>query len=91
MIIYPLAIIKHRKARNIGTIVSVLVIAVAIIVSIIIPYRYNTTILTNSEKHPFDDTYKVYLKDKNMATYISNMMKNWMIGYFKHPLKGLEK
>ena len=64
MLIYPLYIFKNKKIKTVGVIISSILIVVVTIINILNPPVYSTHLFSNTEEHPFDDTYKVSLKDK---------------------------
>ena len=64
MIIYPLYIFKNKKIKTVGVIISSILIVIVTIINILNPPVYSTYLFSNTEEHPFDDTYKVSLKDK---------------------------
>ncbi len=64
MILYPILIFNNEKIRKVGGgIGAILVIAITAFV-LTHPPVYSTEILGDSEENPFDDTYKVSLKDE---------------------------
>ena len=82
LIIYPLGIFKNKKIRIIGLIVSCLIIIGMSIITFINPPIYSTDLMSNGEKYQFDDTYKVYLKDKkygDLSIRYEDSFEDWMI------------
>lgn len=87
LIIYPLYIFKDKKIKNIGLVISTLIILIATILVICNgKITYNTTLLTSNgeDKVYFDDKYKVYFSDdsygkayivyeKNIEDYMINV------------------
>lgn len=84
-IIYPLVIFKNQRVKIIGLIISIIIILVMTIISIIGgKTSYDTTILISnaSQGVEFDDTYKVYLKDKeygNVYIIYENNIEEYMV------------
>lgn len=64
LIIYPLAIFKNKKIKNVGVVISGLLIALITLICIINPPIYDTYILSNVEKYQFDESSKAYLSNK---------------------------
>lgn len=73
MIIYPLCIFNNKKVKITGLVISIILIAIVLILVLLNgKSSYNTTLFasgyllksTNTNLE-FDDTYKVYLKDKD--------------------------
>ncbi len=64
LIIYPLAIFNNKKIKITGLIISGLLIISIVMICIINPPVYSTIILFNGEQYQFDDSYSVYLADK---------------------------
>ena len=64
LIIYPIAIFKNKKIKLTGLLISTILIIVISTICVLNPPIYETDILANSKKFPFDDKYKVYLVDK---------------------------
>lgn len=69
LMIYPLCIFEDKKIRNIGVIISAVIIVAATVFSLFRPLVYNTVPLVNngSEGAKFDNTYKVHLEDKSFG------------------------
>ena len=61
LLFFPLFIFKNKPARIIGTIVGIVLIAVAIALPFVDKPVYETEPICANEEHPFDDTYKVSL------------------------------
>ena len=69
LIIYPLFIFEDRKIKRIGLIIGIACILIAVSLGIFAQSRvYETQPLCDTEEHPFDDTYKVSLKDKEYGS-----------------------
>ena len=68
MVIYPLYIFKNKKVRVAGVVISGLFIIMVTVIGILNPPVYSTEILGNNSDLFFDDTYKVYLKDKKYGS-----------------------
>ena len=68
MILYPLCIFKNKKIKTIGVIISSLLVAMITVWCFINPPVYSTDLLLNSEEHPFNDTYTVYLTDSKYGS-----------------------
>ena len=83
MIIYPLYIFNDKKIKTVGVVVSSLLIVVITVLGLLNPPVYSTDILSSNDKNPFDDTYKVYLKDKKYGK-LSIMRLEEIDGYFVH-------
>ncbi|MBQ6494819.1 MAG: hypothetical protein IJI49_02325 [Bacilli bacterium] len=64
LIIYPLCIFNNKNIRLFGLLVSIILIVIITIIDIMNPPIYSTTIMGNSDKYTFDDSYKVYFTDK---------------------------
>lgn len=65
MVFYPIVIFKNCIIKKVGLIIVVLILIGATILCVLNPLIYSTDILGNSEKYPFDDTYKVTIKDSS--------------------------
>ena len=63
MIIYPLYIFKNKKIKTVGVIISSILIVIVTVLCFMKPPIYSTQILSNTEEHKFDNTYKVYFMD----------------------------
>ncbi len=63
MIIYPLYIFNDKKIRNVGVIISGVLIAIITLFGVLNPPVYETQIMFNNKEHPFNDTYRAYLSD----------------------------
>ncbi len=70
LLLYPLCIFHNKKIRNVGIIISILIIAGASAYSLINRNIYHTTVLTSegSAGAVFDDTYHVYLEDSSYGS-----------------------
>jgi hypothetical protein len=68
MIIYPLFIFNNKFAKIGGTIISVILIVIITVYSLLHPPVYETQLMSNTEAHPFDDTYTVTLADKKYGS-----------------------
>ena len=83
LIIYPLFIYKNKKNKYIALSISIIIILVTSIIAFATPKSfYNTTVLSNSETVPFDDTYSVRLKDEEYGrVYIGyeNGIEDYMV------------
>ena len=64
LIIYPLCIFNNKNIRLFGLLVSIILIVIITIIDIMNPPIYSTTIMGNSDKYTFDDSYKVYFTDR---------------------------
>ena len=65
LLLYPLCIFNNKTVRNIGIIISSLIIIAATIISLKNKTVYNTTVLVSGGKYEvtFDNKYNVYLKN----------------------------
>ena len=82
LIIYPLAIFNNKKVRNVGVVISGLLIILIVLVCIINPPIYSTNILANGEKYQFDDTYRVYLTDNkygDLSIKYEEGVEDWFV------------
>ena len=82
LIIYPLVIFKNKDIKIVGLIISAIIIILIAILCIINPIVYDTYILSNGEKYTFDDSYKVYLVDKeygDLTIKYDNGVEDWMV------------
>ena len=68
MVIYPLYIFRNKKVRVVGVVISSLFIIMVTVIGILNPPVYSTEILGSSDDFLFDNTYKVYLKDKKYGS-----------------------
>lgn len=66
-IIYPLYIFKDKKIKYIGLLISTVLILFFCNRALKNDFHYSTSIKCSSDSLYFDDTYKVYLKDKNLG------------------------
>ena len=94
IIIYPAFIFKNKKIRNIGIVISAIIILVFTIFAVGGEKDfYNTTVLVSggSEGIVFDDSYKVYLKDETFGklyiVYEQNIEDYMVNAEFKKPGK----
>ena len=69
LLIYPICIFDNKKIKNVGLTTSILIIVILTVMVFANRYTYNTSILISegSNNVVFDDTYKVYLQDKNIG------------------------
>ncbi len=69
LLIYPICIFDNKKIKNVGLTTSILIIVILTVMVFANKYTYNTSILISegSNNVVFDDTYKVYLQDKNIG------------------------
>ena len=82
LIIYPLAIFKNKIAKIGGSIISGIIIILVVILCIINPPIYKTILFSNGEKYQFDDSYKVYLKDKkygDLSIRYEDGIEDWIV------------
>ena len=82
LIVYPLIIFNDKKIKIVGTIVSTMIIIVAIIWSILNPFIYSPDILVSNENQQFDDTYKVYFVDRkygDLSIRYEEGIESWMV------------
>ena len=82
LIIYPLTIFKNKIAKYGGLFISCLLIISLTILCIMDPPVYSTDILSNTEEHQFDDSYKVYLIDKkygDLSIKYEEGIEDWAI------------
>ena len=82
LIIYPLTIFKNKIAKYGGLFISCLLIISLTILCIMDPPVYSTDILSNTEEHQFDDSYKVYLIDKkygDLSIKYEDGIEDWAI------------
>ena len=82
LIIYPLAIFNNKKIKITGLIISGLLTISIVVICIINPPVYSTILLYNGEKYQFDDSYKVYLKDKkygNLSVEYDTGVEDWAL------------
>lgn len=70
LIIYPLAIFNNKKIKITGLVISGLIIISVFAICIINPPKYSTILLYNGDEYQFDDSYNVYLVDKEYG-YLS--------------------
>jgi len=70
LIIYPLAIFNNKKIKITGVVISGLLIISIFVICIINPPKYSTILLYNGDEYQFDDSYNVYLVDKEYG-YLS--------------------
>ena len=59
MIIYPLYLFDNKWIKIVGVVISSILIILVTINCLLNPPVYDTHIMSNTEEHPFDDTYKV--------------------------------
>ena len=83
LIIYPLYIFKNYKNKIFGLSISIIIIILSIVLSTLKPIVYSTDILSNSEEHKFDSSYKVYLTDDSFGN-ISIRYEEGIDDYFVH-------
>ena len=82
LIIYPLAIFKNKIAKYGSLALSTILIIVLTLICIINPPVYKTDILVNSDEHPFNDSYKVYLEDSNygnLTIKYEEAIEDWIV------------
>lgn len=82
LIIYPLIIFKNKIAKYGGLFISCLLIISLTILCIMDPPVYSTDILSNGEEYQFDDSYKVYLVDKeygDLSVKYEAGIEDWVI------------
>jgi hypothetical protein len=82
LIIYPICIFNNKKIKITGLIISIILLILVIIYSILKPPVYSTDILADGGKYHFDNTYKVYLVDKeygNLSFKYEENIEAWMI------------
>lgn len=70
LIIYPLAIFNNKKIKITGVVIGGLLIISIFAICIINPPKYSTILLYNGDEYQFDDSYNVYLVDKEYG-YLS--------------------
>ncbi len=63
MILYPAAIFQSKKIRIVGAAIGTVAVIILTVLCLLNPPVYSTEIMGNSEEHPFDDSYTVYLAD----------------------------
>ena len=87
MIIYPLYIFNNKKIKTTGLIISIILIIIVTIMGINNRPVYSTEILSNSEAHPFDNTYTVSLTNNIYGDvkiiYIENIQDYMVHADFK--------
>ena len=83
LIIYPLYIFKDKKIKTAGLLINILMIIIALTICILKPYTYSTDVLANGDKNPFDDTYKVSLKDEKYGD-VKIRYENGIDSYMVH-------
>ena len=82
LIIYPLAIFKNKKIKLTGLIIDCIIVIIIPIYCFLNPPVYRTDIFGSGEKYQFDDTYKVYLKNKeygDLSIRYEDGIENWII------------
>ncbi len=69
MLIYPLCILKNKKQKTTGLIISILTIIISTILAFSYNFQYKTTILISNDSNNtfFDKSYKVYMTDSNLG------------------------
>ena len=87
MILYPLAIFEDNKIRMTGLTISIAAVIALTAVNLLYPPVYSTEIMSNSEEHPFDDTYQVSLSDERYGIveiiYMESIEDYMIHGEFK--------
>ena len=68
LLLYPICI-YNNKLKNIGLIISIIIIIISTSLAFLNKYSYNTTILINNDSYniSFDDSYNVYLQDNSFG------------------------
>ena len=84
LIIYPIGIFKNKKIKIAGVIISSCIIVTMIVISLINPSVYDTTLLSSGSEEGiiFDDSYKAYLSDASFGeTYFKyeDAIESWLI------------
>lgn len=82
MVIYPLYIFRNKKVRVVGVVISGLFIIMVTVIGILNPPVYSTEILGSSNDFLFDNTYRVYLKDKkygNVSIVYMDDIEEYMV------------
>ena len=89
LIIYPLVLFKNKKLKYIGLACSIIIMIILGFKPLTEPSTYDTTIKCSSETLYYDDTYKVYLEDKEYGDlsikYIKNIEAYCINASFKKP------
>ena len=63
MIVYPIAIFANKRIRAVGVAVSAVFIIALTVFELLNPPIYSADIMSNTDKHPFDDSCSAYLED----------------------------
>lgn len=84
LIIYPIYIFKNKKLRNIGLIISTLIIISMSVYALLNKQEYNTEILLSGGESGlvFDDSYKVYLENQklgNVSIEYDNDIEDYLV------------
>ena len=82
LIIYPLAIFNNKKIKITGLVISGLIIISVFVICIINPPKYSTILLYNGDEYQFDDSYNVYLVDKeygNLSIEYDERFEDWAL------------
>ena len=69
LLIYPIYLFDNKKLKIVGLSISIIIIIVSTILALSYNYSYKTSILISGDSHNviFDDSYKVYIKDKTLG------------------------
>ena len=82
MVLYPVAIFEDRKIRITGGLISVAAVIALTVIGFLNPPVYSAELMSNTEEHPFDDTYQVSLADEkygNVEIIYMNAIEDYMI------------
>lgn len=63
MILYPVAIFKNKKTQTAGALIGAAAVIIMTVLCLLNPPVYSADLMSNTEKHPFDETYTVSLAD----------------------------
>ena len=61
IILYPVLIFRNKKIRAAGAAIGTVIVIALTVIGLLNSPVYSTEIMSNSEKHPFDDSYTVSL------------------------------
>ncbi|MBQ4251779.1 MAG: hypothetical protein II704_01900 [Erysipelotrichaceae bacterium] len=67
LVLYPLYILKQKTVKKVGLAISIVLLLTGTAVAVLNRHVYNTTLMSSSEEHYFDDKYEVSLKDSRFG------------------------
>lgn len=76
LIMYPLVIFNNKYLKYIGLGISIVLLVIFSLPVILNKPTYETTLRCNSEKTPFNDTYKTYLTNSDLGEVFVRYEKN---------------